>query len=93
MLLRSGVGALLLLIGAVLVAPAQPRGGAQHWVATWGTAQQVFQLVPAGTPPAPMGASPPAVAPGVPPPGTPARRFAIQPIVRSCSAPRRTALR
>ena len=62
----------LLLIAAVLPALAQ-----QHWVATWGTAQQQYRAAGRGAPavrtaaPAPVPPPPPAAA------GVPARRFPV----------------
>ena len=62
----------LLLIAAALPALAQ-----QHWVATWGTAQQQYRAAGRGAPAAP----PPAAAPALPPPaakpGAPGRRFPV----------------
>ncbi len=64
----------LLLIAAVLPALAQ-----QHWVATWGTAQQQYRAAGRGTPAAPPPAATPAPAPPSPAanPGAPGRRFPV----------------
>ena len=85
--------AILLTLATDAVAQ-QAAGAREHWIATWGTAQQLVRLpggrggppppaspgtTPTGTPP------PPAAAPAAPPPGTPARRFAAPVEIASIS--------
>ena len=65
-----------------LATPSSAQTGAagQHWIATWGTAQQQARI-PA-QPPAQRGQAPAPAAPALPPapaPGAPARRFGIPP--------------
>src|SRR5215207_10048926 len=75
-----------LIVVALSVTSAGARGQravAEHWVATWGTAQTHY-LAPAPTPPAaPAASSPAATAPAPPaaplPAKGPARRFGIPP--------------
>src|SRR6478735_3859424 len=71
----AGVGVALLAVPFVLTPQAQ-TSAAQHWVATWGTAQQAYRSA------APAGGGTPAPAPATPPPPAPAptgpqRRFGI----------------
>src|SRR3954462_15691688 len=51
-----------------------PAFSQQHWVATWGTAQQQYRAAGRGgpAPPAPQAAAPP-------PAGVPGRRFPVPP--------------
>src|SRR3954471_5031093 len=62
----------------LLIAAALPSLAQQHWVATWGTAQQQYRAAGRGTPAAPA----PAATPAPPPspaanPGAPGRRFPV----------------
>ena len=77
-----------LALGLAVAARAQTPAAGERWVATWGTAQQLYQA-----PPAPARATPPAGAPqtvpaqAAPPPaprpGAPARRFPVPPRIQS----------
>ncbi len=83
MQIRTAIIFCALLLAAPL-APAQISGGADHWVATWGTAQQTYRGGGAGRgAPAAVPQASPAVPPPSPaaPPQTqgPARRFPIPP--------------
>jgi len=62
----------LLLIAAMLPAFAQ-----QHWVATWGTAQQQYRAAGRGGAPATSAPAPPPAQPPAPAPGVPGRRFPV----------------
>src|SRR4051794_26610720 len=62
----------------VLIVAALPAIAQQHWVATWGTAQQQYRAAP---PPGGRSVGPvalvPATAPPAAAPGAPARRFPV----------------
>jgi lysophospholipase L1-like esterase len=65
--------------GAVDTA-ARQRIAAEHWIATWGTAQQHYQApAPAAPPAAPQTTSPAPTPVPAAKPGAPARRFGIPP--------------
>src|SRR5882757_1245109 len=64
----------------VLLAAALPILSQQHWVATWGTAQQQYRAAGrGGTAPAAGRGPQTAPAPPAPTPGAPARRFPVPP--------------
>ena len=72
-LMKTRLGMLLVCgMGSLMGAPVD------HWVATWGTAQQLYRAAPAAGPAAPQTARPAPAAPA-PRPGAPARRFGIPP--------------
>src|SRR4051794_26855256 len=62
---------------SILLLAALPVLAQQHWVATWGTAQQQYRAAgrggPAPTPPAARAPQP------APPPGAPDRRYPVPP--------------
>jgi lysophospholipase L1-like esterase len=72
MILRSGI------LGLLAVATLSGAGGGEHWVATWGTSQQLYR---AGANAGGRAAAPPVPRPPVaaPQPKGPARRFGIPP--------------
>lgn len=77
-----GLRGVALALSLATVASAQSANGRVNWVATWGTAQQSFQLAPsaqAATPSRPSASPPPQVPAPSPPPGAPARRFGSPP--------------
>lgn len=72
---------MLVMRWLVLIAAALPACAQQHWVATWGTAQQQYR---AASPPGGRAVGPVALAPATPPaatpapsPAGPARRFPV----------------
>src|SRR5262245_57366896 len=81
--LRSA--SVLAAAAVVLATPASAQRPAttDHWVATWGTAQQFYQATPGPVVTVPPPSSAAATPAPTPPPGTPARRFPIPPRVNS----------
>src|SRR5690349_21792433 len=80
--LRSGRALAAAALAFATLADAQRPATAEHWVATWGTAQQFYQAAPpSGT--APSAPAPPATPPPSLPPGSPARRFPVPPRITS----------
>src|SRR5436190_16803592 len=63
----------------LLIAAALPALSQQHWVATWGTAQQQYRAAGRGGPAAAAGRGPQTTSPPAPTPGAPARRFPVPP--------------
>src|SRR4051812_36615360 len=91
MINRLVVAALLVTSAGLLHgAAAQSPAAGEHWIATWGTAQQLYRIPAGGGGPARSGAPSAAAAAGpapaaapatqaTPAPGTPQRRFGIPP--------------
>jgi lysophospholipase L1-like esterase len=74
---RCAIQLLSLVLALAGAAGAQQGDGGEKWVATWGTAQTLYQPAPAPQAnPAPQPAPAPPAAPAPPPTG-PARRFGI----------------
>src|SRR5204863_469020 len=61
------------------LAATLPAFSQQHWVATWGTAQQQYRAAGRGGPAPTTGRGPQATPPPTPTPGAPARRFPVPP--------------
>src|SRR5689334_20722406 len=69
---------MILMRRLLWIAAAVPLFAQQHWVATWGTAQQQYRGGGRGAPSAAAAAAaPPAAPPLAPAPGAPARRFPV----------------